>query len=95
VYTNSGNSGKWEGLDVPAIRSFKVNAAAKESTVYAPVDTFGEIYMHADAWHTNAAGNELIAQALLEVLNKDYKVKDYLQKVNDAHLQAPLHDGLR
>jgi lysophospholipase L1-like esterase len=41
--------------------------------------------MQADPWHTNAAGYELIAQALVNVLKKNSKVRDYLQKMNDSH----------
>jgi lysophospholipase L1-like esterase len=91
VYTNSGKSGKWEGLDVPAIRSFKVKAPAGESRVYAPIDTFGEMYMHADPWHTNAAGYELVAKALLEILKKNDRVKDYLRRAKSKPLTSS-HD---
>ncbi len=34
--------------------------------------------MQADGWHTNAAGYELIASAILEELKDDGKVKRYL-----------------
>jgi len=85
VYTNSGEEGKWEGLDVPHIRSFTVEAKNGEAKLYRPIESFGKIYMQADPWHTNAAGYDLIAKALLEVLKKDPKVKDYLQKINDGH----------
>ena len=80
TYTNSGKSGKWEGLDVPASRSLKVDAAGNKSKVYAPVDTFGQMYMNADPWHTNTAGCELITQALLEVLKNNERVKHYLRQ---------------
>jgi len=36
------------------------------------------MYMQADGWHTNAAGYELIASAILEELKDDGKVKRYL-----------------
>jgi lysophospholipase L1-like esterase len=39
-----------------------------------PVETFGEVYMQADSWHTNAYGYELIAKALLEKIKQDEKV---------------------
>ena len=83
TYTNSGTEGKWEGLDVPVIRQLRVEAADHGKRLYAPIDTFGNMYMHADPWHTNAAGNALIARAVLETLHKDARVKRYL-----AHLQA-------
>jgi lysophospholipase L1-like esterase len=83
VYTNSGAEGRWEGLDLPAIRSFTVE---KESTgkSYRPIESFGELYMHADNWHTDAAGYELIAEALFDILRKDQKVADYLRHVHEA-----------
>ena len=83
TYTNSGAEGKWEGLDVPVIRQLRVEMADHGKRLYAPIDTFGKMYMHADPWHTNAAGNALIARAVLETLYKDARVKRYL-----AHLQA-------
>jgi lysophospholipase L1-like esterase len=85
VYTNSGEEGKWEGLDIPHIRSFTVEAKNGEEKLYRPIESFGKIYMQADPWHTNAAGYELIAQALVNVLKKNSKVRDYLQKMNDSH----------
>jgi lysophospholipase L1-like esterase len=81
TYTNSGAEGKWEGLDVPAIRRFKVETTKTGQRVYAPIDTFGKMYMYADAWHTNAAGSELIAEALLEELQRDERVQRYLTQL--------------
>ena len=49
--------------------------------VYAPIDTFGKMYMHADPWHTNAAGNDLIAKAVLEKLKNDEQVQRYLAQL--------------
>ncbi len=80
VYTNSGAEGKWEGLDVPYIRSVRVDAQRGENKRYLPIETFGLVYMQADSWHTNARGYKLIAQALLEKLKKDEKLKRYLNK---------------
>jgi lysophospholipase L1-like esterase len=80
VYTNSGEEGKWEGLDVPHIRSFTVEAKNGEEKLYSPIESYGKIYMQADPWHTNAVGYELIAQALVDVLKKDAKVRNYLQR---------------
>ena len=80
VYTNSGKSGKWEGLDVPYIRSFAVEAKNGEKKLYTPVESFGRIYMQADPWHTNAVGYELIARALLATLKENEQVKDYLRQ---------------
>ena len=80
VYTNSGEEGKWEGLDVPDVRYFKVETPNNEQVVYRPIDSFGKMYMKADPWHTNAAGYELIAKALLEKLKKGERVKGYLKQ---------------
>jgi hypothetical protein len=33
------------------------------------------MYMYADGWHTNAAGNALIAKAVLEELKRDERVQ--------------------
>ena len=68
VYTNSGRDGVWEGLDVPFIRTYKINADAKGRTVYLPIDTFGESYMYADPWHTNGRGYSLIAGQLAQAI---------------------------
>src|SRR5262249_7739950 len=71
VYTNSGRDGVWEGLDVPFIRSYRVRPEAAGHTVYAPVDTFGELYMYADPWHTNGRGYALIADELAQIIRGD------------------------
>jgi hypothetical protein len=47
--------------------------------------------MHADPWHTNAAGYELVAKALLEVLKKNEQVKDYLRQAKSKTLTSS-HD---
>jgi lysophospholipase L1-like esterase len=64
---------------VPHIRSFTVEAKNGKAKLYRPIESFGKIYMQADPWHTNAAGYELIAKALLDVLKKNDRVKDYLR----------------
>jgi lysophospholipase L1-like esterase len=81
VYTNSGEVGKWEGLDIPHIRSFKIEAKDQEDKIYRPIESFGTIHMQADGWHTNAAGYELIAKALLEKLKEDASVRSYLGQI--------------
>jgi len=68
VYTNSGAAGRWEGLDVPHIRSVTIPASPDGAPVYLPIETFGEVYMQADDWHTNAAGYDLIARAVAEAI---------------------------
>lgn len=87
VYTNNGKEGQWEGLDVPWIRSFTVEAKNNEEKVYRPIESFGKIYMLADGWHTDAAGYELIAKALLEALKKNDKVKTYLRNRGAATVE--------
>jgi lysophospholipase L1-like esterase len=80
VYTNSGREGKWEGLDLPAVRGFKV-AGMKERTAYRAIESFGKLAMQADNWHTNAAGYELIANELLRTLKREPKANDYLRGI--------------
>jgi lysophospholipase L1-like esterase len=78
VYTNSGEEGRWEGLDIPDIRRFTVEHANDSGKVYRPIESFGEMFMQADGWHTNAAGYDLIAKAVLETLKEEGWVKRYL-----------------
>lgn len=80
VYTNSGANGKWEGLDVPHIREFKVEAGQKGRPVYRPIETFGEIYLQADAWHPNAVGYDLIAGAVLDVLKQQPEFQKHVRR---------------
>jgi len=70
VYTNSGARGDWEGLDVPSIRRVTIPATPGAGRVYLPIDTFGELYMQADNWHTNAEGYERIAAAVAKEINR-------------------------
>ena len=51
-----------------------------ENRIYRPIETFGKVYMQADSWHTNARGYELIANALLEKIKHDEKVKRYIAR---------------
>ena len=84
-------SGKWEGLDVPAIRNFTVKAQPVRRNLQRQSSTFGKIYMQADPWHTNAVGYELIARALLATLKKNEQVKDYLRRAKSKPLTSS-HD---
>ena len=69
VYTNSGTRGRWEGLDVPAIRHVTVPASTGATPVLLPIDTFGRLYLQADNWHTDRTGYELIAQAVADAIS--------------------------
>ena len=73
VYTNSGAQGKWQNLDVPKVRSFTV--PVNLGRIYRPVETFGELYLQADGFHTNARGYELMAQAVRDVVVKTDKFR--------------------
>ncbi len=73
VYTNSGEAGKWQNVDVPKVRSLTVAATVGRS--YRPIDTFGELYLQADGYHTNARGYELISQAVRDVMVKTDKFR--------------------
>jgi len=64
VYTNSGATGQWEGLDVPHIRRAEVPPATDGRAVYLPIETFGRVYMQGDDWHTDAVGYDAIAHAV-------------------------------
>ena len=68
VYTNSGAPGQWQGLDVPHVREMQAAAQSDGGPMYLPVETFGRLYMQADNWHTDAAGYDLIAHAIVDVL---------------------------
>jgi hypothetical protein len=68
VYTNSGARGRWEGLDIPHIRSASVPPSAGARPVYLPIETFGRLYMQADDWHTDATGYDLIARAVADAV---------------------------
>lgn len=81
VYTNSGKEGKWEGLDVPDIRHLKVATENKERILYAPIDTFGKMYMKSDPNHTNADGNKLIVKAVLEKVEESKNFKSYIAQL--------------
>ena len=67
VYTNSGREGRWEGLDIPALRTVVVDAPEGRRH-YRPIESFGKLYLQADAWHTDATGYELIARAVFDAL---------------------------
>jgi lysophospholipase L1-like esterase len=68
VYTNSGARGQWEGLDLPHVREMQVAQQPAGAAMYLPVESFGRLYMQADNWHTDAAGYDLIAQAVVRAL---------------------------
>ncbi len=68
VYTNSGARGRWEGLDVPHLRDLVVPASVDGTPVYLPIETFGQVYMQADDWHTDAVGYDLIAAAVADAI---------------------------
>jgi lysophospholipase L1-like esterase len=77
VYTNGGEEGEWQNLDVPDIRRFAVGADESASKFFAPIDTFGHMYMQADGWHTNAVGYQLIADAILQKLKEESGFREY------------------
>jgi lysophospholipase L1-like esterase len=81
VYTNSGKEGKWEGLDIPDIRYLKIGNEDNDEVLYAPIDTFGKMYMKADPNHTNPDGNKLIAKAVLEKVKESKNFKSYIAQL--------------
>lgn len=74
VYTNSGEEGEWQNLDLPKVRSFTVPANEREQ-IYRPIETFGKLYLQADGFHTNVKGYELIAQAVRDAVMQTEKFK--------------------
>ena len=70
VYTVAGAEfeGQWVGLDVPHVRRITVDPTVRSTRWYAPVDTFGRVYMQADGWHTNLKGYVLLVDALVKVI---------------------------
>jgi len=76
VYTNSGTEGRWDGLDLQHVRAFTVGSEA--TTVHAPIESFGRIYMHADNWHPDPSGYDLIARGVLGALRDNGRLKRYL-----------------
>ena len=80
VYTNSGREGQWEGVDVPDLRFFAVPERGNREPVYRPIETFGELTLQADGWHTNATGYALIAEALANVLAREDAFREHLRR---------------
>ncbi len=84
LYTNSGKENAWKGLDVPDIRYIKAEAQDKEQVVYAPIDSFGRMYLKADPWHTDAEGNRLFAEAIVQKLTESKTFQSYMARNMDT-----------
>jgi lysophospholipase L1-like esterase len=82
VYTNNGAEGKWENLDLPKIRNFVVPPSS--GTVYRPVETFGQLYLQADGFHTNNRGYEIMAQAVRDAVIRTEKFRALVQRGESA-----------
>ena len=80
LYTNSGEEGKWEGLDIPDVRYVEVITPKNGEVLYTPIDSFGEMHLKSDPWHTTTEGYNIIANALIEKLKKDVKFRSHLAK---------------
>jgi hypothetical protein len=61
-----------------------VDAGEGGNTIYAPIDTFGRMYMQADGWHTNAAGYQLIAEAILQKLEAVPRFREYAEQATNG-----------
>jgi lysophospholipase L1-like esterase len=61
-----------------------VDAKEGVNTIYAPIDTFGQMYMQADGWHTNAVGYQLMADAVLQALEQDGGFRAYAERMTDT-----------
>jgi lysophospholipase L1-like esterase len=80
VWTSSGERGAWTGLDVPVLRDVKVPATYDRARYYAPIDTFGEMPLYGDPWHTDAEGNGLVAKDLLRALGTLPRVTSFVAR---------------
>lgn len=78
VYTNSGGEGKWENLDLPKIRNFVVPSSS--GMIYRPIETFGQLYLQADGFHTNAGGYEIMALAVRAAVLKTEKFQSLVHR---------------
>jgi lysophospholipase L1-like esterase len=65
TYTNSGDAGVWNGLDIPIVRQV---LPGRFLNGILPLDEFGTAEMHADPWHTNAEGNSIVAKELASII---------------------------
>ena len=88
LYTNSGQAGQWEGLDVPERRKLTVAAPTGEERVYQPIETFGKMYMKADSWHPDATGYSLIVENIVEALKHDARFRRYLEEPSAGRTPA-------
>ncbi|MBT8398953.1 MAG: SGNH/GDSL hydrolase family protein [Rhodothermia bacterium] len=76
VYTNSGQEGHWENVDVPELRSVRVGRDGGRG--YLPIESFGKIYMQADGWHTDGAGYRLIAEEIASTLRTNSRLIEHV-----------------
>jgi hypothetical protein len=65
TYTNSGDAGVWNGLDIPLVRHVD---PGRFLLGILPLDEFGSAEMHADPWHTNAEGNSIVAKERASII---------------------------
>jgi hypothetical protein len=65
TYTNSGDAGVWNGLDIPLVRQV---LPGRFRNGILPLDEFGTAEMHGDPWHTNAEGNSIVAKELTSII---------------------------
>src|SRR3954454_11767197 len=65
TYTNSGDPGKWVGLDVPVLRQVLPGAFLNGML---PLDEFGKVDLYGDPWHTDEEGNMMLAKRLAQII---------------------------
>jgi lysophospholipase L1-like esterase len=87
MYSNSGTEGKWENLDLPKIRNFVVPASS--APIYRPIETFGQLYLQADGFHTNARGYEIMSQGVRDALVKDRAFQSLVQRAVGSTVAGP------
>jgi len=81
LYTNGDTPGSWTGLENYQPRVFAVTPENAGGTLYTPVAEFGRVILRSDPAHPDAAGAELIAEALAETIRARPAWSTYLASV--------------
>ena len=86
LYTDGERPGEWSGLENYRARALAVRPSDMGTTVYAPVAQFGRRVLRSDPAHTDADGYGLIADALLEVIERSAALRAFLDSRARQHL---------
>lgn len=77
LYTDGERPGEWSGLENYRARALAVRPSDMGTTVYAPVAQFGRRVLRSDPAHTDADGYGLIADALLDVIERSAALRAF------------------